>query len=1050
MLFSQSGMQTQTDSAEVFVEFKNIKVKLVKKIGQGKFSYVYSAIDESSSVMYSVKQAATNDHLAELRTRNEITNTKKLQSSHYIIKYYDDARYSKFHFILYEYCPVTLANYVRDRENPLSDEEIVKICGQITGCIEYLHSQVPPLINRGFGVEDVLVNQSGLIKLCNFHDMTSVVLDPSKLDHKEKCEMESKIDKTNPCYMAPEILDLYLNYAISEKADIWALGCIYYFVCKFTYPFNPGKKNDILNVRYTPIDIRSKEMSEFVNNILVKIFQIFPAARPSAFALVREWQSYAEKLNINIETSIITQSSFNLKKSSIKFPRTKVEFLKPANILESLKETGNKIREQIITQNIKKRRVKTPIEFITSRIALSQCPSESTDEVFAEQVAGYLNENHNSNYILINLINSHNFHISLFENRVITYDMHNSRVPTMEKIFDVLTISMKYLAYDPKRIIVFHDDNNGYISLFMVSVMLLYSRAYKRFKRLFEKLLALHQNIEISPVHCSYIRYGEYVEILSYNPGVALQNSLIHVPSITISPVILCNRSGTGCRPFITVELNDNLVFSTLSDPNKVRFFEEKDKNMEIDLDVTIYGNVRLTVYHISFINQNYFQKKLFSIQIHTAFLKGLNHINFHGSQLDFSSPRYLSILYETKVELKIDAQYQNKYTQPDLRKGLVSVASPQIFFSGQNEFQTFVQKIESVPDDDFLFQRLNSLIDRQVYDSERSSISNMSNSEDIKMPIPTAKPKTDSEPSVASSFQKDLLSLFQESYLHTDKSPSKEPPSLTKKHKVEVSDDLINLGEQSKTSFSKVYSVESLYESSNLSSQIISPESSKTLNQARVNSEETFSDIFNKINLSASSDPKISQKPSKNPFDTLFAGKNNNFTKEDSPVRIMDDKPSTFDSNIKNLKPNVVDSSKTRKPDDAFQDILRGHGFVKPEFSTHQKPSLSEVRKRQEVLIESDPISRSISNWTRGKNKNIKLLLSTFGSVIWCPEKWKNVSESQLHDYESVKKAFRNACLIIHPDKIAGSEHEELAKAIFCELSEAWKLFERKHTNIY
>ena len=41
------------------------------------------------------------------------------------------------------------------------------------------------------------------------------------------------------------------------------------------------------------------------------------------------------------------------------------------------------------------------------------------------------------------------------------------------------------------------------------------------------------------------------------------------------------------------------------------------------------------------------------------------------------------------------------------------------------------------------------------------------------------------------------------------------------------------------------------------------------------------------------------------------------------------------------------------------------------------------------------------------------------------------------------VKKAYRKACLAIHPDKQVGSEYEDLAKSIFVELNEAWSGFE-------
>ena len=43
------------------------------------------------------------------------------------------------------------------------------------------------------------------------------------------------------------------------------------------------------------------------------------------------------------------------------------------------------------------------------------------------------------------------------------------------------------------------------------------------------------------------------------------------------------------------------------------------------------------------------------------------------------------------------------------------------------------------------------------------------------------------------------------------------------------------------------------------------------------------------------------------------------------------------------------------------------------------------------------------------------------------------------------VKKQYRKASLIVHPDKVAGKEHEKLAHEIQMVLNEAWAAFEEK-----
>ena len=51
-------------------------------------------------------------------------------------------------------------------------------------------------------------------------------------------------------YRAPEMIDLYSNKPVNEKADIWALGCLLYKLCYKVHPFEDSAKLRILNANY--------------------------------------------------------------------------------------------------------------------------------------------------------------------------------------------------------------------------------------------------------------------------------------------------------------------------------------------------------------------------------------------------------------------------------------------------------------------------------------------------------------------------------------------------------------------------------------------------------------------------------------------------------------------------------------------------------------------------------------------------------------------------------------------------------------------------------
>lgn len=57
---------------------------------------------------------------------------------------------------------------------------------------------------------------------------------------------------------------------------------------------------------------------------------------------------------------------------------------------------------------------------------------------------------------------------------------------------------------------------------------------------------------------------------------------------------------------------------------------------------------------------------------------------------------------------------------------------------------------------------------------------------------------------------------------------------------------------------------------------------------------------------------------------------------------------------------------------------------------------------------------------WIEGKERNIRALLSTMHTVLWAGEtKWKPVSMADLVTPEQVKKVYRRAVLVVHPDKV-------------------------------
>ncbi|XP_053248095.1 putative tyrosine-protein phosphatase auxilin isoform X3 [Podarcis raffonei] len=126
------------------------------------------------------------------------------------------------------------------------------------------------------------------------------------------------------------------------------------------------------------------------------------------------------------------------------------------------------------------------------------------------------------------------------------------------------------------------------------------------------------------------------------------------------------------------------------------------------------------------------------------------------------------------------------------------------------------------------------------------------------------------------------------------------------------------------------------------------------------------------------------------------------------------------------------------------FEDLLSGQGFNAHKDRKGPR-TIAEMRK-EEMAKEMDPEKLKILEWIEGKERNIRALLSTMHTVLWEGEtKWKPVGMADLVTPEQVKKVYRRAVLVVHPDKATGQPYEQYAKMIFMELNDAWSEFENQ-----
>ena len=103
---------------------------------------------------------------------------------------------------------------------------------------------------------------------------------------------------TTPMYRAPEMLDTWSNYSIHTGADIWALGCLLYFLSYGRHPFEDSAKLAILNGNYK---IPENDVTHIAFHDLIKQMLIVdPSFRPNINQVQEHLASISETYGFNI------------------------------------------------------------------------------------------------------------------------------------------------------------------------------------------------------------------------------------------------------------------------------------------------------------------------------------------------------------------------------------------------------------------------------------------------------------------------------------------------------------------------------------------------------------------------------------------------------------------------------------------------------------------------------------------------------------------------------------------------------------------------------
>ncbi|XP_042113766.1 cyclin-G-associated kinase isoform X5 [Peromyscus maniculatus bairdii] len=731
-----AASRDQSDFVGQTVELGELRLRVRRVLAEGGFAFVYEAQDLGSGREYALKRLLSNEEEKNRAIIQEVCFLKKLSGHPNIVQFCSAASIGKEEsdtgqaefLLLTELCKGQLVEFLRRVEckGPLSCDSILKIFYQTCRAVQHMHRQKPPIIHRDLKVENLLLSNQGTIKLCDFGSATTISHYPDySWSAQKRAMVEEEITRnTTPMYRTPEIVDLYSNFPIGEKQDIWALGCILYLLCFRQHPFEDGAKLRIVNGKYS-IPVNDTRYTVF-HDLIRAMLKVNPEERLSITEVVRQLQEIAAARNVNPKapiTELLEQNGGYGNSGPSRAPPPPggpvnnsysgvlalAEYDQPyggfldilrggtERLFTNLKDTSSKVIQSVANYA----KGDLDISYITSRIAVMSFPAEGVESAIKnniEDVRLFLDAKHPGHYAVYNL-SPRIYRASKFHNRVSECGWAARRAPHLHGLYTLCRSMHAWLREDHRNVCVVHCMDGRAASAVAVCAFLCFCRLFSTA----EAAVYMFSMKRCPPgIWPSHKRYIEYICDMVAEEPITPHSKPMLVKSVVMTPVPLFSKQRNGCRPFCEVYVGEERITTTSQEYDRMKEFKIEDGKAVIPLGITVQGDVLIIIYHARStlggrLQAKMASMKMFQIQFHTGFVpRNATTVKFAKYDLDACDiqEKYPD-LFQVNLEVEVEPRDRPSREAPPWENTSLRGLNPKILFSSREEQQDILSKFE-------------------------------------------------------------------------------------------------------------------------------------------------------------------------------------------------------------------------------------------------------------------------------------------------------------------------------------------------------------------
>ena len=277
--FSQIKISTQ-EKYEAYPNIEHVNQYYIfkdKQIGKGGSSVVYLGEDEKQK-KYAIKVTSKNLKANPSKkiydyVKEEVSILKRIHSQ-YIVTTYEVIESRNKIYIIMEYMS---AGSVLNILEFMDEKKIKQYTRDLICAVEHCH-EIANVIHKDINVNNILINQDGISKLCDFG-----------ISETFENNNDLLLSKGPSTYTPPE--KICKEKYNGKPADIYLIGLtLYHMVFKkplFT-DFGNLTKDDYLNIKIPKTDHKNREINYNLYNLLESLLKFNPEERPTISKLKKD------------------------------------------------------------------------------------------------------------------------------------------------------------------------------------------------------------------------------------------------------------------------------------------------------------------------------------------------------------------------------------------------------------------------------------------------------------------------------------------------------------------------------------------------------------------------------------------------------------------------------------------------------------------------------------------------------------------------------------------------------------------------------------------